>query len=155
MSAKPRIWYYGTTLMEAQKIVEGDYTVFNTGGGTFYKKVRGLNQAVIAAERAIGSDADKPAIVELLIKDQSHDSGNRIKIKSTRIVSAAEILRRTGHTFDRIDTGKLLKGVITRASNQIYTVASRNRLLSMQTAWKMEICSGWRSASGCWGSCKN
>ena len=123
MSAKPRIWYYGTTLMEAQKIVEGDHTVFNTGGGTFYKKVRGLNQAIIAAERAIGSDADQPAIVELLIKDQSHDSGNRVKIKSTRIVSAAEILRRTGHTFENIDTGELLKGVITRASNQVYTVA--------------------------------
>lgn len=123
MSAKPRIWYYGTTLIEAQKIVEGDHAAFNTGGGIFYKKVRGLNQAVIAAERAIGSDADKPAIVELLIKDQSHDSGNRIKIKSTRIVSAAEILRRTGHTFENIDTDELFKGVVIRASNQVYTVA--------------------------------
>ena len=36
MSAKPRIWYYGTTLIEAQKIVEGDHSAFSTGGGTFY-----------------------------------------------------------------------------------------------------------------------
>lgn len=123
MSAKPKIWYYGTTLIEAQKIVEGDYSAFNMGGGAFYEKVyQKPNRVIVVAERAMRNDEDKPAIVELLIKDRSHNSGNRIKIKSARILPEAEILRRTGRTFESVNASELSQGVVTRTGNGVYTV---------------------------------
>ena len=123
MSARPRKWYFGTTLMEAQEIVGGDYSAFSVGGGAFYGKLCPKpDRAIVVAERAIRNDDDKPAIVELTIKDRSHKSGNRIRIKSARIVPEAEILRRTGRTFQSVNTSELSQGVITRIGNGIYTV---------------------------------
>ena len=143
MAIPPKIWYYGTTLIEAQKIAKGDYSVFSTGGGTFYKQVHQRpNRAIVMAERAIQDDRDEPAIVELLIKDRSHDSGNRIKIRSTRIVSEAEILRRTGRTFDRVDANKLSEGVITRAINRIYTVQCET------ACYQCTLRGKWKTAGG-------
>ena len=94
------------------------------------------------AERAIRSDADKPAVVELLIKDRSHDSGNRIVIKSARIVSEAEILRRTGRTFEIADAYELPHGVIVCTSNRIYTVQCETGRYQCRLRGK------WKAVSG-------
>lgn len=143
MSSQPRTWYYGTTRIEAQKIIAGDDSAFNGGGGGFYKKVhQKLDRAIATAERAIRNDADQPAIVELLTKDQSHDSGNRIKIKSARIVSETEILRRTGRTFESINMGELSQGVVTRASTGVYTVQCDTG------GYQCRLRGKWKSVSG-------
>ena len=62
--------YAGMTIVEAQQIVDGDYSAFNWRDSVFYKRAylpRSFNQAIQDAEGAIGSDEDKPAVIELLL----------------------------------------------------------------------------------------
>lgn len=119
-----RCVYHGTTLTEAQRLVAGDFATFN---GKVYLK---LNQAVSMAERALLNEDDKPAIVELLVKSEEMLIGNDIKqidaIKSARLISAEELLRRTGYAFDRNDVSGLPLGVVIQSSHGVYTVQCEN-----------------------------
>ena len=143
MSANAKLWYYGTNAIEAQKIVAGDYSAFGMGGGTFYQKVyRTPERAIVKAERAIHDVMDKPVIVEILIKDRSHDSGNRIRIKSARMVSEEELVRRTGRGFDLAEESETSEGVVIRVSHRIYTVQCSD------ASYQCTLRGKWRGASG-------
>lgn len=113
--------YYGTTLDEARRIVEGDHSMF-IDGMLPQQTFLGIHAAVGAAERSRRTEADRPAVVQLLVRDRSYRAGNRIKIKSARIVSDEELLRLTGYSFDRNEIGDLPAGIVLRISHRIYMV---------------------------------
>jgi ribosome biogenesis GTPase len=121
--------YSGMTLIEAQQIIGGDYSAFNWKDNIFYKKaylLRSFNQAIQDAEGAIGTDEDKPAIIELLLKSEKMLVKDRVKrisgIKSARIVPEVELLKRTGYFFDSEKLIGLPEGIVTRASSGVYMV---------------------------------
>ena len=59
--------YAGTTLIEAQEIVEGDYSTFDWRERVNYRKVYlNMNPAVRDGENALDNDEDKPVVVALL-----------------------------------------------------------------------------------------
>ena len=83
--------YAGTTLSEAQKIVEGDYAAFDWRERVTYRKVYlGMNPAIRDAENALDNDEDKPAVVALLLKSEKMLVKNRVRrlsaIKTARII---------------------------------------------------------------------
>ena len=121
--------YSGMTLIEAQQIIGGDYSAFNWKDNIFYKKaylLRSFNQAIQDAEGAIGTDEDKPAIIELLLKSEKMLVKDRVKrisgIKSARIVPEDELLKRTGYLFESEKLIGLPEGIVTRASSDVYMV---------------------------------
>ena len=119
--------YAGTTLSEAQKIVEGDYAAFDWRKHVLYRKVYlGMNPAIRDAENALDNDADKPAVVALLLKSEKMLVKNRVKhlsaIKTARIITDEELLKRTGYLFDNEKLVGLPQGVVMRASNGVYLV---------------------------------
>ena len=119
--------YAGTTLIEAQKIVEGDYSAFDWRKRVAYRKVYlGMNPAIRDAENALDNDADKPAVVALLLKSEKMLVKNRVKhlsaIKTARIIPDEELLKRTGYLFDSKKLVGLPEGVVMRASNGVYLV---------------------------------
>ena len=119
--------YAGTTLTEAQKIVEGDYSAFDWQERVTYRKVYlDMNPAIRDAENALDSDKDKPVIVTLLLKSEKMLVKNRVRrltaIKAARIISDEELLKRTGYLFDNEKLVGLPEGIVMRASNGIYIV---------------------------------
>ncbi len=63
--------YAGTTLIEAQKMVEADYSAFDWRECVTYRKVYlDMNIAIRDAENALDNDADQPVIVVLLLKSE-------------------------------------------------------------------------------------
>ena len=119
--------YAGTTLIEAQKIVEGDYSAFDWRERVAYPKVYlDMNPAIRDAENALDNDKDKPVVVTLLLKSEKMLVKNRVRrlsaIKTARIISDEELLTRTGYLFDNEKLVGLPEGVVMRASNGIYIV---------------------------------
>ena len=119
--------YAGTTLSEAEKIVEGDYAAFDWRERVTYRKVYlGMNPAIRDAENALDNDADKPAVVALLLKSEKMLVKNRVRrlsaIKTARIIPDEELLKRTGYLFDSEKLVGLPEGVVMRASNGVYLV---------------------------------
>ena len=119
--------YAGTTLSEAQKIVEGDYAAFDWRERVTYRKVYlGMNPAIRDAENALDNDEDKPAVVALLLKSEKMLVKNRVRrlsaIKTARIIPDEELLKRTGYLFDSEKLVGLPEGVVMRASNGVYLV---------------------------------
>ena len=119
--------YAGTTLTEAQKIVEGDYSAFDWRERIIYHKVYlDMNPAIRDAENALDSDKDKPVVVTLLLKSEKMLVKNRVRrlsaIKAARIISDEELLKRTGYLFNNEKLVGLPEGVVMRASNGVYIV---------------------------------
>ena len=119
--------YAGTTLIEAQKIIEGDHSAFDWRERVTYCRVYlGMNPAIRDAENALENDTDKPVIVALLLKSEKMLVKDRVRclsaIKTARIVPDAELLKRTGCLFDNEKLVGLPEGIVTRASNGIYIV---------------------------------
>ena len=119
--------YTGTTLREAEKIIAGDYSAFDWRERVSYSRVYlGMNPAIRDAENALGSDADKPVVVALLLKSEKMLVKDRVRhlsaIKTTRIIPDEELLKRTGYLFDNEKLIGLPEGIVTRASNGVYIV---------------------------------
>ena len=119
--------YTGTTLREAEKIIAGDYSAFDWRERVSYSRVYlGMNPAIRDAENALGSDADKPVIVALLLKSEKMLVKDRVRhlsaIKTARIIPDEELLKRTGYLFDNEKLIGLPEGIVTRASNGVYIV---------------------------------
>ena len=119
--------YAGTTLIKAQKIIEGDYSAFDWRERVTYSRVYlGMNPAIRDAENALDNDADKPVVVALLLKSEKMLVKNRVRrlsaIKSARIIPDAELLKRTGYLFENERWIGLPEGVVMRASNGVYIV---------------------------------
>ena len=119
--------YAGTTLIEAQRIIAGDYSAFDWRECVSYSRVYlGMNPAIRDAENALGSDADKPVIVALLLKSEKMLVKDRVRrlsaIKTARIIPDEELLKRTGYLFDNEKLIGLPEGIVTRASNGVYIV---------------------------------
>ena len=119
--------YAGTTLSEAQKIVEGDYAAFDWRERVTYRKVYlGMNPAIRDAENALDKDEDKPVVVALLLKSEKMLVKNRVRrlsaIKTARIIPDEELLKRAGYLFDNEKLIGLPEGVVMRASNGVYLV---------------------------------
>ena len=119
--------YAGTTLREAEKIIAGDYSAFDWRECVSYSRVYlGMNPAIRDAENALGSDADKPVIVALLLKSEKMLVKDRVRrlsaIKAARIIPDEELLKRTGYLFDNEKLIGLPEGIVTRASNGVYIV---------------------------------
>ena len=119
--------YAGTTLREAEKIIAGDYSAFDWRERVSYSRVYlGMNPAIRDAENALGSDADKPVVVALLLKSEKMLVKDRVRhlsaIKTTRIIPDEELLKRTGYLFDNEKLIGLPEGIVTRASNGVYIV---------------------------------
>ena len=119
--------YAGTTLIEAQKIVAGDYSAFDWRERVAYRKVYlDMNPAIRDAENALNNDKDKPVVVTLLLKSEKMFVKNRVRrlsaIKTARIISDEELLKQTGYLFDNEKLVGLPKGVVMRASNGVYIV---------------------------------
>ena len=119
--------YAGTTLTEAQKIVEGDYSAFDWQECVTHRKVYlDMNPAIRDAENALDDDEDKPVIVALLLKSEKMLVKNRVRrlsaIKTARIIPDEELLKRTGYLFDNEKLVGLPEGVVMRASNGVYIV---------------------------------
>ena len=119
--------YAGTTLIEAQKIVAGDYSVFDWRERVTYRKVYlDMNPAIRDAENALDNDKDKPVVVTLLLKSEKMLVKNRVRrlsaIKTARIISDEELLKQTGYLFDNEKLVGLPEGVVMRASNGVYIV---------------------------------
>ena len=85
-----------------------------------------MNPAIRDAENALGSDADKPVIVALLLKSEKMLVKDRVRrlsaIKTARIIPDEELLKRTGYLFDNEKLIGLPEGIVTRASNGVYIV---------------------------------
>ena len=119
--------YAGTTLREAEKIIAGDYSAFDWRECVSYSRVYlGMNPAIRNAENALGSDADKPVIVALLLKSEKMLVKDRVRrlsaIKTARIIPDEELLKQTGYLFDNEKLIGLPEGIVTRASNGVYIV---------------------------------
>ena len=119
--------YAGTTLREAEKIIAGDYSAFDWRECVSYSRVYlGMNPAIRDAENALGSDADKPVIVALLLKSEKMLVKDRVRrlsaIKTARIIPDEELLKRTSYLFDNEKLIGLPEGIVTRASNGVYIV---------------------------------
>jgi ribosome biogenesis GTPase len=119
--------YTGTTLREAEKIIAGDYSAFDWRERVSYSRVYlGMNPAIRDAENALGSDADKPVVVALLLKSEKMLVKDRVRhlsaIKTTRIIPDEELLKRTGYLFDSEKLVGLPDGIVMRASNGVYIV---------------------------------
>jgi ribosome biogenesis GTPase len=119
--------YAGTTLIEAQKIIAGDYSAFDWRECVTYCRVYlGMNSAIRDAENALGSDADKPVVVALLLKSEKMLIKDRVRhlsaIKAARIIPDDELLKRTGYLFDSEKLVGLPDGIVMRASNGVYIV---------------------------------
>ncbi len=119
--------YAGTTLIEARKIIAGDYSAFDWREHVTYSRVyRGMNPAIRDAENALGNDADKPVVVTLLLKSEKMLVKDRVKhlsaIKAARIIPDEELLKRTGYLFDNEKLIGLPEGIVMRASNGVYVV---------------------------------
>ena len=119
--------YAGTTLREAEKIIAGDYSAFDWRECVSYSRVYlGMNPAIRDAENALGSDADKPVIVALLLKSEKMLVKDRVRrlsaIKTARIIPDEELLKQTGYLFDNEKLIGLPEGIVTRASNGVYIV---------------------------------
>ena len=119
--------YAGTTLIEAQKVVEGDYSAFDWRERVTYRKVYlDMNPAIRDAENALDNDEDKPVVVALLLKSEKMLVKNRVRrlssIKVARIISDEELLKQTGYVFDNEKLVGLPEGVVMRASNGVYIV---------------------------------
>ncbi len=119
--------YAGTTLVEAQKMVEGDYSAFDWRRRIIYCQVYlGIDPAIRDAENALDSDEDKPVVVVLLLKSEKMLVKNRVRrlsaIKGTRILSDEELLKRTGYIFDNEKWDGSPEGIVMRASNGVYVV---------------------------------
>ena len=119
--------YAGTTLREAEKIIAGDYSAFDWRECVSYSRVYlGMNPAIRDAENALGSAADKPVIVALLLKSEKMLVKDRVRrlsaIKTARIIPDEELLKRTGYLFDNEKLIGLPEGIVTRASNGVYIV---------------------------------
>ena len=119
--------YAGTTLREAEKIIAGDYSAFDWRECVSYSRVYlGMNPAIRDAENALGSDADKPVVVALLLKSEKMLVKDRVRrlsaIKTARIIPDEELLKRTGYLFDNEKLIGLPEGIVTRASNGVYIV---------------------------------
>ena len=121
--------YAGTTLIEAQKIIAGDYSAFDWRTRVLYSKVYiGMNPAIRDAENALGNDEDKPVVVALLLKSEKMLVKDRVRrlsaIKAARIIPDEELLKRTGYLFDNEKLVGLPEGIVMRASNGVYIVQS-------------------------------
>ena len=119
--------YAGTTLREAEKIIAGDYSAFDWRECVSYSRVYlGMNPAIRDAENALGSDADKPVIVALLLKSEKMLVKDRVRrlsaIKAARIIPDEELLKRTGYLFDNEKLIGLPEGIVMHASNGVYIV---------------------------------
>ena len=119
--------YTGTTLIEAEKIIAGDYSAFDWRERVSYSRAYlGMNPAIRDAENALGSDADKPVVVALLLKSEKMLVKDRVRhlsaIKTTRIIPDEELLKRTGYLFDNEKLIGLPEGIVMRASNGVYIV---------------------------------
>ena len=119
--------YAGTTLIEAEKIIAGDYSTFDWRERATYSRVYlGMNPAIRDAENALDNDEDKPVVVALLLKSEKMLVKNRIRrlsaIKSARIIPDEELLKRTGYLFDNEKLIGLPEGIVMRASNGVYIV---------------------------------
>ena len=119
--------YAGTTLIEAEKIIAGDYSAFDWRERATYSRVYlGMNPAIRDAENALNNDADKPVVVALLLKSEKMLVKDRVRhlsaIKSARIIPDEELLKRTGYLFDTEKLIGLPEGIVMRASNGIYIV---------------------------------
>ncbi len=119
--------YVGTTLIEAEKIVAGDYSTFDWRARAAYSRVYlGMNPAIRDAENALDNDEDKPVVVALLLKSEKMFVKNRVRrlsaIKSARIIPDEELLKRTGYLFDNEKLVGLPEGIVMRASNGVYIV---------------------------------
>ena len=119
--------YVGTTLIEAEKIVAGDYSAFDWRERAAYSRVYlGMNPAIRDAENALDNDEDKPVVVALLLKSEKMFVKNRVRrlsaIKSARIIPDEELLKRTSYLFDNEKLVGLPEGIVMRASNGVYIV---------------------------------
>lgn len=119
--------YAGTTLIEAEKIIAGDYSAFDWREHATYSRIYlGMNPAIRDAENALDSDEDKPVVVALLLKSEKMLVKDRVRrlsaIKSVRIIPDEELLKRTGYLFDNEKLVGLPEGIVMRASNGVYVV---------------------------------
>ncbi len=119
--------YAGTTLIEAEKILAGDYSAFDWRERATYSKVYlGMNPAIRDAENAIDNDEDKSVVVALLLKSEKMLVNDRVRrlsaIKGARIISDEELLKRTGYFFNNEKLVGLPEGIVMRVSNGIYSV---------------------------------
>ena len=119
--------YAGTTLIEAQKIIAGDYSVFDWRERVPYRKVYlGMDSAIRDAENALDTDTDKPVVVALLLKSEKMLIKDRVRrlsaIKTARIIPDEELLKRTGYLFNNEKLIGLPEGIVMRASNGVYVV---------------------------------
>ena len=119
--------YAGTTLIEAEKIIAGDYSAFDWRERVSYSRVYlGMNPAIRDAENALDNDEDKPVVVALLLKSEKMLVKDRVRrlsaIKAARIIPDEELLKRTGYLFDNEKLIGLPEGIVTRASNGVYIV---------------------------------
>ena len=119
--------YAGTTLIEAQKIIEGDYSAFDWREHATYSRVYlGMNPAIRDAENALDKEEDKPVVIALLLKSEKMFIKDRVRrlsaIKTARIIPDEELLKRTGYLFDSEKLIGLPEGIVMRASNGIYIV---------------------------------
>ena len=119
--------YAGTTLIEAQKIIAGDYSVFDWRERVPYRRVYlGIDSAIRDAENALDTDTDKPVVVALLLKSEKMLIKDRVRrlgaIKTARIIPDEELLKRTGYLFDNEKLIGLPEGIVMRASNGVYVV---------------------------------
>ena len=119
--------YAGTTLIGAQKIIAGDYSVFDWRERVPYRKVYlGIDSAIRDAENALDTDTDKPVVVALLLKSEKMLIKDRVRrlsaIKTARIIPDEELLKQTGYLFDNEKLIGLPEGIVMRASNGVYVV---------------------------------
>ena len=119
--------YAGTTLSEARKIIDGDYSAFDWRARATYSRVYlGMNPAIRDAENALDNDTDKPVVVALLLKSEKMLVKDRVRrisaIKTARILPDEELLKRTGYLFDNEKLIGLPEGIVMRASNGVYIV---------------------------------
>ena len=119
--------YAGTTLIEARKIIAGNYSAFDWRECVNYHRVYlGMNPAIRDAENALDNDEDKPAVVVLLLKSEKMLVKNRVRrlsaIKAARIVPDDELLKQTGYLFDNEKWVGFPEGIVMRASNGVYIV---------------------------------
>ena len=119
--------YAGTTLIEAQKIIAGDYSAFDWRECVPYRRVYlGMNPAIRDAENALDKDTDKPVVVALLLKSEKMLIKDRVRrlsaIKTARIIPDEELLKRTGYLFDNERWVGLPEGIVMRASSGVYVV---------------------------------